>query len=191
MSFVDGLLERVPQPVRAFATKYTELIKFLMVGGTTFVVTTVLFYVLKLTILSTKPVTANVIAVLVATILSYVLNREWAFQERGGREGTHEALLFFLISGIGLAINQIPLWMSSYVFDLRTPNVSLTTENIADFISGMVLGTLLATVFRWWAFRRFVFPEQMEELRREIVDVERSLLHEETAVGPDQERLQP
>ncbi|MDG3009923.1 GtrA family protein [Rhodococcus sp. D2-41] len=191
MSFVDGLMERVPQPVRAFATKYTELIKFLMVGGTTFVVTTVLFYVLKLTILSTKPVTANVIAVLVATILSYVLNREWAFQERGGRESTHEALLFFLISGIGLAINQIPLWISSYVFDLRTPDVSLTTENIADFISGMILGTLLATVFRWWAFRRFVFPEQMEELRREIVDVERVLLHEETTLGPDQERLKP
>ena len=43
------------------------------------------------TVLETKPLTAKIIAVLVATIVSYVLNREWSFRTRGGRERHHEA----------------------------------------------------------------------------------------------------
>ena len=36
---------------------------------------------------------------IVAVIASYVLNREWSFRDRGGRERHHEALLFFAFSG--------------------------------------------------------------------------------------------
>ncbi|WP_432278936.1 GtrA family protein [Nocardia brasiliensis] len=43
-----------------------------------------------------KPVTANMVAVLIATVVSYVLNREWAFTSRGGHERRHEAALFFV-----------------------------------------------------------------------------------------------
>lgn len=136
------------------------MLKFLVVGGIAFIVTTVLFFGIKWTVLPTHPVTANIIAVLVATVLSYVLNREWSFAQRGGRQRHHEAALFFIVAGIGLAINQVPLWISSYVFDLRQPNVSVVMENVADFMSGSIIGTLLATAFRWWAMRRFVFPEE-------------------------------
>jgi putative flippase GtrA len=135
-----------------------ELLKFLTVGAIAFVTTSVLFFGLKWTVLHGKPVTANVIAVLIATVVSYVLNREWAFTARGGRERRHEAALFFLVAGIGMVINQLPLAVSSYVFQLRTPHVSILAENVADFVSATVIGTLLATVFRWWAMRKFVFP---------------------------------
>jgi hypothetical protein len=53
-----------------------------------------------------------------------------------------------------------PLWVSSYVFGLRVPNVSLTMENIADFVSAYIIGNLLQMAFRFWAFRRWVFPDQ-------------------------------
>ena len=56
---------------------------------------------------------------------------------------------------------MLPLWFSSYVLDLRVPNVSLTTENIADFLSAYLLGNLLQMAFRFWAFRRWVFPDEM------------------------------
>lgn len=101
------------------------------------------------------------VAVLLASVLSYVLNREWAFTARGGRERRHEAALFFAVAGVGVAINQLPLAVSQYVFHLRTPHVSPVVENIADFISATIVGTLLATVFRWWAMRRFVFPNEV------------------------------
>jgi putative flippase GtrA len=60
-----------------------------------------------------------------------------------------------------MVINQLPLAVSSYVFQLRTPHVSILAENVADFVSATVIGTLLATVFRWWAMRKFVFPHQV------------------------------
>ena len=54
---------------------------------------------------------------------SYILNREWSFRDRGGRERHHEALLFFVVSGVGVVLAMVPLWISSYVFMLRVPMV--------------------------------------------------------------------
>ncbi len=64
----------------------------------TFVIDSAIFYTLKLTVLEPKPVTAKIIAGIVAVIASYILNREWSFRDRGGRERHHEALLFFGVS---------------------------------------------------------------------------------------------
>jgi putative flippase GtrA len=144
---------------RALLTKHRELLRFAIVGGVCFVLTNVVNYALKLTILHENPVTAQALAVLVATIASYVLSREWSFRTRGGREGPHEAALFFLLSGIGVGLNALPLAISRYLLDLRTPHVGLLTQEVADYVSGMILGTALTTIFRWWSFKKWVFPQ--------------------------------
>ena len=166
VSLVDAVLIRIPQPYRDIAVRHRELVKFALAGGITYLVDITLFTVLKTTVLEPKPVTAKAVAVLVATTLSYVLNREWSFRTRGGRERRHEATLFFIVCGIGLVINTVPLWLSRYVLDLQVPQVSLLTQEAADFISANVIGTLLAMAFRWWAFRRYVFPDQ--NVRRQV-----------------------
>jgi len=160
VSFADATIARLPGPIRPYAERHHELIKFAIVGATTFVIDSAIFYTLKLTILEPKPVTAKVIAGIVAVIASYILNREWSFRDRGGRERHHEALLFFAFSGVGVMLSMAPLWVSSYVLDLRVPSVSLTAENIADFVSAYLIGNLLQMAFRFWAFRRWVFPDQ-------------------------------
>ena len=160
VSFADATIARLPGILQPFALRHHELIKFAIVGGTTFIIDSAIFYTLKLTILEPKPVTAKVIAGIVAVIASYILNREWSFRNRGGRERHHEALLFFAFSGVGVLLSMAPLWCSSYLLDLRVPMVSLTVENIADFISAYIIGNLLQMAFRFWAFRRWVFPDQ-------------------------------
>ncbi|MGV0816004.1 GtrA family protein [Mycolicibacterium boenickei] len=160
MSFADATIARLPRFVRPYAEQHHELIKFAIVGATTFVIDSAIFYTLKLTVLEPKPVTAKIIAGIVAVIASYILNREWSFQNRGGRERHHEALLFFAFSGVGVMLSMLPLYFSSYVLGLRVPEVSLTVENIADFISAYILGNLLQMAFRFWAFRRWVFPDE-------------------------------
>ncbi|HTI22425.1 MAG TPA: GtrA family protein, partial [Kutzneria sp.] len=117
------------------------------------------FLTLKSTVLDTKPLTAKVLAVLVATIVSYVLNREWSFRTRGGRERPHEAALFFLVSGVGVALNSVPLWVSRYVLLLDHNHLTPFGVQVADFVSAQIVGTLLAMAFRWWAFKKFVFPD--------------------------------
>jgi len=152
-------MSRLPEPLQFLLHKHRELIRFALVGGTTFLVDNGVWYALKLTVLTDKVVTAKVIGVLVAIIASYVLSREWSFHTRGGRERHHEAALFFLVSGVGVGINIAPLWLSRHLFGLQAPFVSVMTEEIADFVSGSILGMLLATGFKFWAMRRWVFPD--------------------------------
>ncbi|WP_250037964.1 GtrA family protein [Paractinoplanes maris] len=165
--------------------RHHEAAKFLLVGGVCFLVTTAINYALKLTVLHDKPVTALAIATTLATVLSYGLNREWSFRHRGGRERHHEAAMFFTVSAIAIVLNLIPLGASRYLLDLRVPDVSRPVQEIADFVSGIVLGTLVAMVFRLWAFKRFVFPQPQVRPRRtpkQRGPRSRRLLHNRTAV---------
>lgn len=163
---VETVLAGIPEPYRTVAIRHRELVKFALVGACTWVIDTAVFLLLKMTALVKKPVTAKVTAVLVATILSYVLNREWSFRTRGGPERHHEAALFFLVSGIGVAMYCTPLAVSRYVLDLQVPEVSLLTQEAADFVSGQIVGVLLGMTFRWRGFRRFVFPR--DDVRHQI-----------------------
>ena len=75
VSFTDATIARLPRFVRPYAEQHHELIKFAIVGATTFLIDSVIFYTLKLTVLEPKPVTAKIIAGIVAVIASYILNR--------------------------------------------------------------------------------------------------------------------
>ena len=156
---LHAVLSRLPRPIRAPLYRHKELVKFAVVGGTTFIIDTALFLLIKHTVLPDKPIISKIIATTIATIVSYILNREWSFRTRGGRERHHEALLFFVISGVGIAVTSAPLAVSRYLLDLWTVRgASPFTQEVADFVSAQIVGTLLAMAFRWWAFRKWVFP---------------------------------
>ncbi|MFW0784279.1 GtrA family protein [Gordonia sp. CPCC 206044] len=157
MPFIDELVARLPEPVHRLVVRHQELIKFALVGGTTFVFDLVIFYALTFSVLEAKPVVARVISGTLATILSYILNREWAFKNRGGREKHHEALIFFVISGVGVVLAAAPLWLANNVFDMRA-NLGRLELAVVDFILGFIIGNLLQMAFRFWALRKFAFP---------------------------------
>ncbi|MBM7366648.1 GtrA family protein [Gordonia hydrophobica] len=159
MPTIDGVVNSLPHPLRRLVVKHSEFIKFAIVGGTTFVVDTVVYFILAFTILEPKPTIARVISGGVAVVLSYVLNREWAFKNRGGRERSHEAALFFIISGIGVLLAAGPLWLGNNVFNMRE-NIHGLELAIVDFMLGMIIGNLIGMGFRFWALRRFAFPDE-------------------------------
>ncbi|MBY0177416.1 MULTISPECIES: GtrA family protein [Curtobacterium] len=139
-------------------------LRFLVVGGLGFVITMGINYGLKFFVMPQHPVTALSIGIIVATVFSYFLNKKWSFGDRGELRTGHELLLFLVVSVIGVALNSAPLWISRYVFGLEVPNVSLAGQELADFISGPVIGTLIAMGFRYWAMNRFVFPARAATL---------------------------
>ncbi|USX50933.1 GtrA family protein [Lentzea sp. HUAS12] len=177
MSLGETVISRFPEPIRSIALKHRELVKFALVGGTCFVIDTVLFFGIKTVVLPNNPVTAKIIATLVATIVSYILNREWSFRTRGGRERHHEALLFFLVNGIGIVLNSAPLYIARYAFHLQEPHVSRLTEEISDFLSAQIVGTLVAMAFRWYGYKNWVFPEENVRGAKRSIEDEKELGH--------------
>lgn len=160
MAIVETVISRMPRPVREALIKHRELVKFAIVGGTTFIIDNAIYFTLAFTILHPKPTVAKILAIIVATIASYILNREWSFKNRGGRERHHEATLFFMVSGIGVGINAFPLYVVRNWFHVDPEHYSHVVVVISDFWWGSIVGMLMAMVFRWWAFRRFVFPQR-------------------------------
>jgi putative flippase GtrA len=61
-----------------------------------------------------------------------------------------EYLLFFVFNGIAMLISLTCLWVSHYLLGLDTP--------LADNISANVVGLILGTMFRFFAYRTWVFP---------------------------------
>jgi putative flippase GtrA len=137
-------------------------VRFLVVGGIGFVITMVINYGLKLFVIPQHPVTALALGIIVATVVSYWMNKKWSFDDRGDRHTGQEMLLFVVVSVIGVGINSAPLYLSRYGFGLEVPNVTRTTQEIADFVSGPVIGTMLAMVFRYWAMNKWVFPKRAQ-----------------------------
>ncbi|MDZ7918344.1 MAG: GtrA family protein [Rhodococcus sp. (in: high G+C Gram-positive bacteria)] len=123
--------------------KHAEALKFLIVGAITFVVTVVLFFGLKWTILQDKPEDSEHGSGHSGRDdrLVHTSTGNGRFTERYGRRRRPRGALFFGWSPEpAWQSTSLPLWVSSYMLDLRSPNVSFLTENIADFVSGSIIG---------------------------------------------------
>ncbi|HYN75887.1 MAG TPA: GtrA family protein [Candidatus Limnocylindria bacterium] len=143
---------RLPPAARRLAR---EVAKFGTVGLVALVVDVATFNLLRFAggegPLYAKPLTAKVISVVLATIVAYVGNRFWTYRNRSHQGYLREYVLFFVINAVGLAIALVCLWFSHYVLGLTTP--------LADNISANVIGLVLSTLFRFWAYRTFVFQQ--------------------------------
>jgi putative flippase GtrA len=133
-----------------------EVIKFGLVGAVAFVVDIGLFNLLRFVggegPLYDRPLTAKVISVSAATLVAWLGNRYWTFRHRRRAAAAHELALFVVFNVAGMVIALICLGFSHYVLDLRSP--------LADNISANGVGLVLGTLFRFWAYRTFVFSKE-------------------------------
>ncbi|MDG4784529.1 GtrA family protein [Micromonospora sp. WMMD1102] len=141
MRFVRLLPERWEKFLR-------EVLKFGAVGGLNFVINYAVFNALALTVFADGQLKANVIATVVATISSYLMNRHWTYRDRPKSAMRREYALFFLFNGAGLVIELGVLALAKYGFGIT----GLLALNVAKTV-----GVGLATVFRFWSYRTFVF----------------------------------
>ncbi len=135
---------------------FREMFKFGLVGGLGFVIDVSVFNVLRFAgdpgLLEGKPLTAKGLSVAVATVFTYLGNRNWTWRDRARSGVRREVFLFFLLNGIGMLIAVGCLATSHYVMDLRSP--------LADNVSANVVGLALGMLFRFWGYRTFVFKPQ-------------------------------
>ena len=58
----------------------------------------------------------------------------------------------------GVLLAAAPLWAANNLFDIR--GEALKTRLIIDFVLNYIIGNLLQMAFRFWALRRFAFPDE-------------------------------
>lgn len=95
------------------------------------------------------PLRAKILATAIATIFSWLGNRYWTFRHRRTTAVAHEFLLFVWFNILGLGIAVACLGFSRYVLGLDS--------QLADNISANGVGLVLGTLFRFWAYRKYVF----------------------------------
>jgi putative flippase GtrA len=97
------------------------------------------------------PLNSNVIATVVAMAVSYAGNRYWTFRYRQRSGVRREGALFLLLNGVGLAIQLACLGFTTYLLGLH----GKVTYNVA-----LVVGIALATLFRYWSYKTWVWRAQ-------------------------------
>jgi putative flippase GtrA len=137
---------------------YREMVKFGAIGALAYVVDTYVYNLLRTGVwpvgdapLAHKPLLSKVISVAVATVVAWLGNRYWTFRHRRRAAMRSEFVLFVVMNVGGLVIALGCLWFSHYALGL--------TSVLADNISGNLVGLVLGTLFRFWAYRQFVFTE--------------------------------
>jgi putative flippase GtrA len=95
------------------------------------------------------PLKAVVAGFIVATVVTFVGNRQWAFRHRQGKGLGHETVLFMVLNVVGLIIQEAVVGLVHYGLSLT----DAVSYNIA-----LVIGIGLGTLFRLWSYRRWVFP---------------------------------
>ncbi len=137
-----------------FHALYREIAKFGIVGLTALVVDIGLFNFLRFAggagPMFDRPISAKIVSVAVATLVAYFGNRYWTFRHRGRTHMSREMAMFFLLNFIGMAIAVGCLCISHYVLGF--------TSALADNLSANVIGLGLGTMFRFWSYRKWVFP---------------------------------
>jgi len=131
-----------------FKNRFQELAKFGSVGAVAYVVDLGIFNLFRIG-LNTSPITAKIISVAVATIVAWIGNRIWTFRDRRTASRSREFGGFALVNIGGLIIGVLCLWISHYVLGFTSP--------LADNISGNIIGLGLGTLFRYIAYRKWVF----------------------------------
>ena len=133
--------ERFRSPIHQFA-------KFAVIGVAGVVITNAVYDLLYIH-LGLGPVTSTTIATIVATIASYLGNRYWSFRDRQRTGVLRETVIFTVLNGIAVLVQDATVAFNYYLLHLGH-------DKLAGFIA-LNTGIVLATLFRFWSYRRFVW----------------------------------
>jgi putative flippase GtrA len=131
----------------------SEVTQFLVAGGLAYAVDVAVFNLCLY--LGVGPVLSKVISSIPATIVAYVGNRYWTYRHRERTGVGREYTMFFVFSAIAAGIQAGCVFVSNHLMGF--------TSTLADNISGNIVGMALGTLFRFWAFRTFVFKHKQPE----------------------------
>lgn len=163
-----GLMDRIRGLASLF---WRELAKFGAVGGVAFVIDNGFYWYLIHGPMSGSEVKARFVSAGIATIFAWVANRYWTFRHRRQANAARELVMFVFINVIGMGIAAGCVAIAKYGFSVEAPRTI--------FFVGIV-GTVLATVVRFLAYRFWVFSAELDD--------EPEFSHDKELIRPEGER---
>ena len=112
---------------------------------------TLLYMAITWALLPIGAVKASVVATIVTTTLAYVANRYWTYRKHTRSALRREYTLFFGFNLVGMIIQSGAVTIGKYGFGLTEEHDELL------FMGVTLIGIVFATIFRFWAYRTFVF----------------------------------
>ncbi|MEV4344822.1 GtrA family protein [Actinoplanes sp. NPDC049596] len=112
---------------------------------------TLLYLAITWALLPIGAVKASVIGTVITTTLAYFANRYWTYRHHTRTALRREYTLFFGFNLIGMVIQSGTIAIGKYGFGLTEEH------NKYEFMAVTLVGIVIATVFRFWAYRTFVF----------------------------------
>ena len=134
-----------------------EAFKFLTVGGFGYIVDVGLSNVLAYgmgpvpALLEGSPIKSKIISTILAMIVVWIGNKLWTYGHRTTDSNLRGVLLFIAVNMAGMVISVIPLGVTWYLLDMR--------DQLTYNISTNIIGVGLAMIFRFYAYRTWVFKE--------------------------------
>jgi putative flippase GtrA len=125
-----------------------EFAKFAVIGVAGLFITNAVYDLFFLH-LGAGPVTSTTIATIVAAVCTYLGNRYWSFRTRQRTGVVRELVIFAVLNGIGVLIQDAAVAVNYYLLHLGD-------NKLAGF-AALNFGIALATLFRFWSYRRFVW----------------------------------
>ncbi|MFC7527924.1 GtrA family protein [Actinoplanes sp. GCM10030250] len=112
---------------------------------------TALYLAITWVLLPIGAVKASIVGTLITTTLAYLANRYWTYRHHTRTAMRREYTMFFGFNLVGMVIQSGTIAVGKYGFGLTEEHDALL------FMSVTVLGIGIATIFRFWAYRTFVF----------------------------------
>ena len=127
-----------------------EVAKFGVVGAAGFVVNIagfdLIYYDVRIGSLRPGSFTAYTVSFLAASVVTYLGNRFWTFRHRDGRGTARDSMVFLMLNVVGMGIQYVPLGVTDHLLG--------RTDWLSSHLA-LVAGVGVATLFRFWSYRRW------------------------------------
>ncbi len=128
-----------------------EVMRFAVIGLAAYLTDVAVFNLLLLGA-DVPPGWSKVLSSVVAIAVAFLGSRHYTWRDRRTDSPWREYAMFVVFSVLAAGIQLACLLVSHHLLGLESA--------LADNVSANVIGMGLATVFRFWTFRTYVFPEQ-------------------------------
>ena len=98
--------------------------------------------------LGVGPMVSKGLAIIAATVVTYLGSRFWTFRHRANQALLREGVLFAALNVVGLAIAECVIAFVTYGLDMK---------GTLAYNAASVIGTGLGTIFRYFSYKKWVF----------------------------------